>query len=304
MSEIVSSLTAAFTLAFVVTSMFGLGLGLTVQQIVEPLKNARLVILALVANFAIVPAMAYLVTRILPLAQDLRIGLILFSAVAGAPLAIKATQSARADQRFAVGLIALQVVVTVFYLPVVLPLLIPGVAVDTIAVAVPLVIQILLPLAFGLLMNARYDEEAEMARPIMAEIANISLALMLVLNLWNVGSVLGLLGTGAILAVLVVIATGLVSGYLLGGPAAETRRTLALGTGHRNFAAAFVIGTGNFADRPDVMVLMLAASLISTVITMVVAGELGKRSKATPETTPEHSSSPSLSARASSSARP
>ena len=46
MSEIVSSLTSAFTLAFVVTSMFGLGLGLTIRDIVEPLRNGYLVTLS------------------------------------------------------------------------------------------------------------------------------------------------------------------------------------------------------------------------------------------------------------------
>jgi BASS family bile acid:Na+ symporter len=279
MSEIVSGLTNAFTLAFVVTSMFGLGLGLTVRDIVEPLRNVRLVAMALLANFVIVPAAAFAITRILPLDQDLQIGLILFSAVAGAPLSIKASPIANGDMRFAVGLIALQVVVTVVYLPLVLPFLIPGIQVDAVAVALPLVLQILLPLAFGLLMNARYDEEANMTRPIMAEISNISLALMLVLNLANVGQVLGLLGTGAILAVLLVIAVGLVAGYLLGGAEAKTRRALAIGTGQRNFAAAFVIGGGNFADRPTVILLLLAASLISIVVIMPVAGELRKRSQ-------------------------
>ena len=280
MSEVVSSLTNAFTLGFVVTSMFGLGLGLTVGQIVEPLKQVRLVLLALLANFVIVPAVAYALTRILPLEQDLQIGLILFSAVAGAPLSIKATQSANGDMRFAVGLIALQVIATVAYLPLVLPLLIPGVRVDTIAIAMPLILQILLPLGLGLLMNARYDEEAELTRPLMRDISNICLALMLILNLSNVGSVLGLIGTGAILAVLLVIAVGLLAGYLLGGPEAKTRRALAIGTGQRNFAAAFVIGVGNFDDRPTVIVMLLAASLISIAIVLLVSCELVKRSKA------------------------
>ena len=35
----------------IVASMFAMGLGLTVSQIVQPLKNARLVVLALLANF-------------------------------------------------------------------------------------------------------------------------------------------------------------------------------------------------------------------------------------------------------------
>jgi BASS family bile acid:Na+ symporter len=289
MDEIVSSLTSAFTLAFVVTSMFSLGLSLTVQEILGSLKNVRLVLKSLVASFVIMPLAAYILTRIMPLSQDLQVGLLLISVAAGGPLTIKAAQVAKGDRVFAGSLVALQVVATVIYLPLVLPLLIPGIEVDTLAIALPLLLQVLLPLAFGLLMNVRYDEEAEMTRPIMGEIANISLALMLVLNLGNLGDVFALLGTGSILATLLVILIGLVAGYLLGGPAGKTRRTLAIGTGNRNYAAALTLATGNFGDRPTVLLLVLAASLLSMFLIMLVAGELGKRAKAKGEQVPsEH----------------
>jgi BASS family bile acid:Na+ symporter len=279
MSDIVAGLTGAFTLAFVITSMFGLGLGLTVGDIVAPLKNARLVLLSLVANFLIVPAAAWAFTRVLSLDSDLRIGLILMSAVAGAPLALKAAELARGDMHFAVSLVTLQVVATVIFLPFALPLLIPGIAVDAVALAMPLVLQVLLPLGFGLLMNARYDEEAEMTRPVMATVSNLSLALLLALNLGNVGHVFGLLGTGSILAAILLILVGFGAGWMLGGPDVRTRRTLSLGTAQRNFAAAFVIGGGNFADRPRVMIMLLAAALISMVIVLPAAGEIGKRAR-------------------------
>ena len=59
MTEIVASLTSAFTLAFVITSMFGLGLALTVREILDPLKDVSLVLRSLVANFVVVPAIAW-----------------------------------------------------------------------------------------------------------------------------------------------------------------------------------------------------------------------------------------------------
>lgn len=279
MSEIISSLNSAFTLAFVVTSMFGLGLGLTVQDLIAPLRNLRLVVVMLAVNFVLIPAVAWVLTRVMPLGPDLQIGLILMSTVAGAPLAIKASQLARGDIVAAGSLVTLQVVATVIYLPLVLPFLIPGIAVDTVSIAMPLFLQILLPLGAGVLMNVRYDEEAEMTRPMMGDISNISLAMMLVLNLGNVPQVLGLVGTGAIAGILIVIFTGLAAGYLLGGPETGTRRTLAIGSAQRNYAAAFVLAQGNFADRPDVFLMLLTASLISMIVILVVAGEFGRRSR-------------------------
>jgi len=279
MTEIVSSLNSAFTLAFVITSMFGLGLGLTMGDLLAPLRNVRLVVAALFVNFVLLPGVAWLLTQVLPLQDDLKVGLILMSTVAGAPLTIKATQLARGNVAFAGSLVTFQVVVTIIYLPFALPLLIPNATVDAVALAMPLVVQILLPLGAGLLANVRYREEAAMTRPIMTEISNISLALMLVLNLSNVPQVLGLVSTGALASALGIILTGLAAGYLLGGPDQKIRRALALGSAQRNYAAAFVIAQGRFDTRPKVFLMVLTASLISMAVVLIAAGEFARRDR-------------------------
>jgi BASS family bile acid:Na+ symporter len=61
-------------LLFVVTSMLAMSLSLSLQQMTQPLKNARLVILALLANFVLVPALAYVITKVIPLDESLRLG--------------------------------------------------------------------------------------------------------------------------------------------------------------------------------------------------------------------------------------
>ena len=54
-------------IVFVVSSMLGMGLGLRVSEIVAPLRNWRLVTLALVANFVVMPFAALALARILRL---------------------------------------------------------------------------------------------------------------------------------------------------------------------------------------------------------------------------------------------
>jgi DNA-binding transcriptional MocR family regulator len=115
---------------FVVTSMLAMGLGLTMPQIIEPLKNVRLVILALLANFVLVPLLAYGILFVLPLEQSLEIGLIVLSTAAGAPFLPKLVQGAKGNVAFGVGLMVLLMVITIIYLPFVLPLLLPGVSVN------------------------------------------------------------------------------------------------------------------------------------------------------------------------------
>ncbi len=85
MTEIMATLAQLSMLVFVIGSMMSLGLSLTMKQIIEPLKNARLVILALVASFILVPIVAIVITLVLPLDESVGIGLILLATAAGAP---------------------------------------------------------------------------------------------------------------------------------------------------------------------------------------------------------------------------
>ncbi len=300
MAELLSALSSVFTLLFVVTSMFSMGLSLTVAQILQPLQNARLVAMALVANFLLVPATAFVLSRAIPMEPALQIGLLLIGTAAGAPFLPKLAQIAKADVPFAVGVMALLVVVTVGYLPLVLPLLLPGVAVDAGAIALQLFLEILVPLALGLLIKARWEDAAGALQHPMSQISNLSLALLLVLMLGlNLDDVLGLFGSGAILATLILLLIALAGGYLLGGPGQDTRRVLALGTGQRNMAAGFAIATSNFADQPDVLVFLAAAGLVGMVVVMPVAAEFGKRARVaqTPDPAPPPASQPFPAAR-------
>ena len=114
------------TLIFVLTSMLGMGFSLTVQQILAPLSNRKLVILSLAANFILVPLLAFGVLLIFPLSEGLSIGLFLLGTSAGAPFLPKLAQVAKGDTAFAVGLMVLLMVVTIFYVPIVLPLFLSG----------------------------------------------------------------------------------------------------------------------------------------------------------------------------------
>lgn len=276
--DTLSTLQSLFTFAFVVTSMLSMGLSLTVSQILQPLRNTRLVIMALGANFVVVPAVAFALSRIIPLETDVQIGLLLLGTAAGAPFLPKLAQIAKANIAFAVGLMTMLIVVTIIYLPIVLPLLLPGVEVDAGQIAVSLIAQMLVPLIIGLLVKARYEGAAETLQPVMAQISNVSLALLLVLMLaLNFRNVIALFGTGAIIATLLFVAISVVAGYFLGGPGTDTKQVLALGTGQRNLAAGFLIAGGSFADQPNVLVYLAAAGLVATVVMFPSAAEFGKR---------------------------
>jgi len=266
--ELLSKAATVAMLIFVVSSMLAMGAGLTASQISQPLRNARLVMLALLANFVLMPLGALALAKVLWLDEPFGVGLLLLGCAAGAPFLPKLAELAKGNLAFAVGAMVLLMVVTVGYLPMVLPLLLPGVTVDPWQIARSLVLLMLLPLATGLALKARYGDLAARVKPVLDWISNASLILLIsLITAANIDKVLQVFGTRGILAGLLFIALGLGTGWLLGGPNADTRRVMALGTGQRNIAAALVVASQSFSD-PKVIVMVIVVAIVGLIILM------------------------------------
>jgi BASS family bile acid:Na+ symporter len=255
-----------------------MGVGLTVRQIIEPLRNRRLVLLTLVANFVLMPLSALALATLLQLDQPLGVGLLLLGTAAGAPFLPKLTEIAKGNLGLAVGMMVLLMVVTVGYLPLVLPLLLPGVSVNPAKIARSLILLMLLPLGAGLVLKARYEKAAALVKPVFDRVSSLSFVLLTVLILVvNFNNVLAVFGTRGILAGILFIALGFGIGWFLGGPETDTRRVLALGTGQRNIAAALVVGSQGFSD-PRVVVMVVVVAIVGLLILVPISGKLAKSS--------------------------
>src|SRR5262245_47386939 len=248
---------------FVVSSTLGVGLRLTVGQIVTPLRNGRLVALSLLANFVLSPLAAIVIASVLRLDEPLRIGLLLCGVAAGAPFVLKLAEMAKGNMPFAVGLMVVLMVTTVGYMPLVLPMLLTGVSVDAAKIAKSLIVLMLIPLAVGLAVRAWLETIAARLAPVVGSISSVAMILVIVLTTaGHFPSVISVVGTFAILAAVVFSAVCLAMGWVLGGPAADTRGVLGLGTAQRNTAAALVVAGQNFSDARVVVmitVFMIAA---------------------------------------------
>lgn len=272
-------------LTFVVSSMLAVGLSLTIGQIMEPLRNGKLVFVALLANFVLMPLGALAIARVLRLDQPLGIALLLLGAAAGAPFLPKLAGIAKGNLAFAVGLMVLLMVLTVAYMPLVLPLLLEGVTVDPIKIARSLLLLMLLPLGVGLTVNRQFASIAKRMRAPLNRLSSLSLALLITLLLvTKIQNVIALFGTRGVLASVLFLLAGLGLGWLLGGPGFATKGVLALGTAQRNIAAALVVGGKNF-DDPNVIVMIVVVAVVGLLILMPLARILGTRGAETPAPT-------------------
>jgi BASS family bile acid:Na+ symporter len=263
--------------------MLAMGLGLKVAEIAAPLRNIRLVAMSLLANFVMMPVAAVVLARALGLDEPLGVGLLLLGVAAGAPFLPMLARIARGNLAFAVALMVLLMVVTVGYLPLVLPILLPGVSVNPLQIARSLVLLMLLPLAGALAVNAKWPAAAARAKPLFDRLSSLGLILVVVLLVVvNFGDVLSVFGTGAILAGLLFIALGYGAGWALGGPGADTRLVLGLGTAQRNIAAALVVGGQSFSN-PSVVVMVVVVAIVSLLILLPLSRLLARHGSSASE---------------------
>jgi BASS family bile acid:Na+ symporter len=261
----------ATILVFVVSSMMATGLGHTARQLLDPLRNVRLALSALLANFVVVPLGSLALAVGLRLEEPLAEGLLLLGVASGAPFLPKLTEVARGNLGFAVGAMVLLTIGTVLYVPLVLPRLLPEVAVDPLRVARPLLLFMLLPLGTGLVLRACREHVAAWLRPMFDRTCNATLLPAVVLvSALNIDNVMHVIGTRGILASLLLVVLGLTIGWLFGGSEAGPRRALALGTGLRNFAVAIVVASQSF-DDPKVEIMVIVGGIVGLLVILPLA---------------------------------
>jgi BASS family bile acid:Na+ symporter len=284
LSEILSVITQVGMLLFVVGGMAAMGLGLTLSRIATPLRDVRMVLLLLLVNFVVVPAAAIAAARLLPMEQDAATAVVLVGCLAGAPFLPKLAQLAKADVALAVGSMVLLMVVTVGYAPIVVPLVIPGVTVDPLAVAQSLVLFMLIPLGIGLLIRAKLPELADSWVGPVGQASSVGMLLGITSALlvsWQ--DVVGAIGTWIFVGVAIVLVAALASGWLAGVGRPGDRVLLGLATAQRNIAAAILVAT---TIGGDVVVLTLVGALVLPIVLIVLAGAIGKRVDAPAAATP------------------
>jgi BASS family bile acid:Na+ symporter len=270
-------------IVFAVSSMFSVGLAYSVRSIVGPLREVRAVFRALVANFVLVPLFAVAIERIIPIEPPLALGLFLLAASAGAPFLIKLASAARSDLALSAALLLLLVPATVVFLPFYVPLAMAHpslsgltyVPANLLAIGVPLLSTMILPLVVGLVVHATAPRWAARLVPIVGKLATVTLLIVVIATFAaNFHEVLRILKTGAIGAALALIGGAFAIGYLMSGR--DRGVVLGLATSQRNIAAAMVVASRSFGD-PDVLVMVTASSIVGLIVLFPIAWLLSRR---------------------------
>ena len=257
-------------LTFVVGSMVALGLGLTIAQIIAPFKYVKIVIRALIANFIIVPLFAIGLVSVLPVSEGVRIGIILLSLGGGAPFIPMVVATAKSHVASSVGLMVLLLIITIFFMPIVVPIILSGTEVSSWEIARSLVSMMLVPLVIALFVRARFSDFAVRMQPYAVKLTNISVLVMVIAVLFLYTEII--ISSASILPIITLFFLGaMMIGYVSGGRKRHARIVLAVGTGLRNPPVAILVASQNFSTEPIAALVPLEAAIIGLCILLPLA---------------------------------
>lgn len=257
---------------FIAGVLFTSGLEVTIGQALRPMKNAGLVARTLTANVLVVPAVAYAMSIYFPLERPYMIGVLLYGFSAGAPYTPKLVSAAAGDVPNSIAATMLLTVLTIVYMPFLLPWLVPGTEIGIWEIAKPLLLQMFVPLMVGLAIRHSSESAADKVHKPANIVVNLSavtfLALALVLH-WD--ELAATVGTGAISSAVALTLIAFGVGYLLGPGRIQGRVTLGLITTARNIGAAATIATANFRDEPRVLITVAICMFVVFALAFPVA---------------------------------
>ena len=219
------------------------------------------------------------------MAEPYAMGLLIFSLAPTAPALPLFIRKARADMSLAAAIMPLAVVSTVVLMPLLAPLLIPGLTLSSWAIGKPLLLTVLLPLVIGVAIKVYAARVADTIFPAVKKIAGISTLLLLgfvVFLHWR--ELLSALGSFGIAAqVLFILGMALVS-YTFGfGLNQAQRSAMALAVCTRNGSAMLVAITAFPNLDPNLMAMILLAVPVPLVVWLAVSRFLGSRAGKTSE---------------------
>ena len=250
-----------FSLAiFMAGSLLEMGLRINLQDALRGLRNFRFVAHTLVWSFIICPGLAYAITRVIPLEPPYAIGLILLGMAPCAPFVPLLVDKAKGDLGFTAAFMVLASVGTVICMPFTVPLLAKGLTTSAWAIAKPLLIVVLLPMAAGVILRRKSDPIASKMLPIVKKGAGLAGLIWCVLCLIIYGkSLLGVAGELAVASELLFFALIFAGTYWLGfGLRHEQKIVLSVGVTTRNLGACLapLLSVPDMDQRATLMIVL------------------------------------------------
>ena len=234
--------------------MFGMGLTLKFDDFKVVFSRPRGVIVGCLAQFTVMPLLAWVLARIFGLDQALTVGVILVGCCPGGTASNVITYLAKGDLALSVGMTG----VSTLLAPILTPLLVlllagQSVDVDVVAMFLSILWVVILPIVAGLIVKRLWPTQTEKATAYLPALSSVTICfIVLIIIAANAHKLL----TGGLIIILVVMlhnVCGLALGYLIGRILkleSAKRKAISIEVGMQNSGLASSLATLHFAAYP------------------------------------------------------
>lgn len=234
--------------------MFGMGLTLNLQDFKIVFSRPKDVIIGCLAQFTIMPLLAWGLTRTFQLDEALALGVVLVGCCPGGTASNVITYLAKGDLALSVGMTGVSTLLAPFMTPLLTWALAgKSVNVNVVGMLLSILWVVILPIVIGLIAKWIWPKFTEKATDYLPAISSIAISLIVAII---IGANAGKLLAGGLVIVLVVVLhnlCGLSCGYLIGRLlklSEPKKRAISIEVGMQNSGLASSLATIHFAAYP------------------------------------------------------
>lgn len=234
--------------------MFGMGLTLKPSDFKPILTQPKDIIIGELAQFIVMPLVAWLLCKLLQLPTELALGVILVGCCPGGTASNVICYLAKGDIALSVAMTG----VSTLLAPIVTPTLVfllagKEVAVDMAGMFVSIVQVIIVPIVLGVTVNKYLSKFTERVTPLLPMVSTFAIAAIIGIivshNSANILSCSFMVGVAVILHNVLGLTLGYVAGKLLGLPH-DKRTAISIEVGMQNSGLATSLAATHFAMFP------------------------------------------------------
>ena len=234
--------------------MFGMGLTLHWEDFRVVFTRPRDVIIGCIAQFTVMPLLAWILTRLFALDEALTIGVLLVGCCPGGTASNVITYLAKGDLALSVGMTSVSTLIA----PVMTPLLIlllagQNIDVDVTAMFLSILWVVILPIVAGLIVKHLWQRQMEQATAYLPALSSLAIATIVTIVIANSAEKLLTSGLTIIIVVILHNLCGITVGYSIGRLLRLTipkRKALSIEVGMQNSGLASSLATLHFAAYP------------------------------------------------------
>ena len=234
--------------------MFGMGLTLNLKDFKIVFSRPKDVIIGCLAQFTVMPLLAWLLTRLFSLDEALALGVVLVGCCPGGTASNVITYLAKGDLALSVGMTGVSTLLAPFLTPLLTWALAgKSINVDMVSMFLSILWVVILPIVVGLIVKGMWPQFTDKATDYLPAFSSVAIAFIVAIVISATAD--RLLAGGLLIVVVVMLhnicgfGIGYLTGRLLGLQEAK-KRAISIEVGMQNSGLASSLATIHFAAYP------------------------------------------------------